>query len=277
MLDAAWPTIAAALPRFLTGPNDRLQTVCEALSFFLEFTGRWDEWLAFERDAESRAVAVKDLLRAGWRAYDVGWVNYLRAQSAEVLACADRAETYWHQAEAGTQERAVAIRLHGIAYELAKDYPAAIIAFRQALELDRTLGHESRNVATGLSNLADVEAQSGYLDAAERDYREALRIARIVDYGEGVAYVTGNLTMVALVRQDWLGAEALARDALSLSERVGRQQLIASNSWRLARALLQQGKKAGALPHIQRAIDIYSKLGSPDLAIARKTLAECES
>ena len=34
VLDAAWPTVAAALPRFLAGPNDRLQTVCEALDTF---------------------------------------------------------------------------------------------------------------------------------------------------------------------------------------------------------------------------------------------------
>src|SRR5437764_959938 len=34
VLDAAWPTVAAALPRFLAGPNDRLQTVCDAFQFF---------------------------------------------------------------------------------------------------------------------------------------------------------------------------------------------------------------------------------------------------
>src|SRR3712207_7056159 len=39
VLDAAWPTVAAALPRFLAGPNDRLQTVCDALTDFLNFTG----------------------------------------------------------------------------------------------------------------------------------------------------------------------------------------------------------------------------------------------
>ncbi len=38
VLDADWPIVAAALPLFLAGPNPRLQTVCEALRMFLEFT-----------------------------------------------------------------------------------------------------------------------------------------------------------------------------------------------------------------------------------------------
>ncbi len=120
VLDAAWPTVAAALPRFLAGPNDRLQTVCYALRDFLNFTGRWDEWLALSQDAEAKAVAAKDFLNAGWRAYQAGWVQYLRGQSAEVLACADRAEAHWREAQAGARERANAIRLRGIGHELSR-------------------------------------------------------------------------------------------------------------------------------------------------------------
>src|SRR5215213_7972902 len=72
VLDAAWPIVAAALPLFLTGPNDRLQIVCDASLRFLEFTGRWDEWVALARDAEPKAVATKDFWNAGWRAYHAG-------------------------------------------------------------------------------------------------------------------------------------------------------------------------------------------------------------
>src|SRR5262249_43156289 len=82
LLDAAWDTIAAALPRFLVGKNERLQTVCRALNNFLNFTGRWDEQLALSLDAEKRAVAAGDFDGAGWRAYNAGWIHYLRDQSA---------------------------------------------------------------------------------------------------------------------------------------------------------------------------------------------------
>jgi hypothetical protein len=53
-LEAAWPSIAPALPLFLAGANARLQTVCDALRNFLEFQGRWDESLALCRKSRSR-------------------------------------------------------------------------------------------------------------------------------------------------------------------------------------------------------------------------------
>jgi tetratricopeptide (TPR) repeat protein len=277
VLDAAWPTVAAALPRFLTGPNDRLQTVCDALQDFLNFTGRWDERLTLSRDAEAKAVAAKDFLNAGWRAYDAGRVHYRRGRSAEVLACSDRAEARWRETQAGARERAIVIRLRGTGHQLAKDYPAAVAAFREAVELDRTLSLESIDVAIGLNDLAVAERLSGDLNAAERDYREALRIAQAVDYREGIAFVTGNLAALALIREDWPGAEALAREALLLAEKVGRKELIASDCRRLAKALAQQDRKSEALPHARRAVEIFAALRHPDLEAARRILAECES
>ncbi len=277
VLDAAWPTVAASLPRFLTGPNDQLQTVCNALHKFLEFTGRWDEWFALSRDAEDKAVAAQDFLNAGWRAYTAGWVSNLRGQSAEVLACADRAEIHWREVQAGARELAVAIRLSGIGHKLAGDYPAAIAAYGKAVELWRTLDQEGEEVVIGLNSLAEAERYSGDFSTAERDYHEALRIARAIDYREGVAMLTGNLALLSLDREDWPGAEAPAREALSLAEKVGRKDLIASNCRCLALALARQGQKSEALPHAQRAVEIYTALRHRYLEEARRVLAECES
>ncbi|HEX3149955.1 MAG TPA: tetratricopeptide repeat protein [Gemmataceae bacterium] len=276
VLDAAWPTVAAALPRFLAGENDRLQKVCAALVDFLNFTGRWDEWLALSLDAERCTIAARDFNKAGWRAFHAGYVHYLRRQSAEVLASADRAETHWREAKAGARERAVAIRLRGIGHELASDYAAAIAAYREAVDLWRKLGLETIDAAIGLNDLADVEKLSGDHKSAECDYREALRIAHAINYREGIAIFTGNLANLAVDRGDWPGAESLTRTALTVAEGIGRQQLIASNCSRLAKALARQGKKEEALPHAQRAVAIYQKLGTPDLVEARKTLSECE-
>ncbi len=277
-LDAAWPTVSPALPLFIAGENQRLQTVCGALNFFFEFTGRWDEWHSLNQQAEAKAVAAGDYYNAGWRAYMIGWVHFLRQQADEVLVYAEWATAHWQIARAEGRERVYAIHLRGIGLWLKKDYPSASAACRDALALQRSLSTESDDVAIVLSTLAAVEKYSGDYAAAEQDYREALRVARAVGYAEGEANYIGNLAELALDREDWPGAEKLARQALPLSEKVGRLELIASNCQRIAKALARQGKSAEALPYAQRAVEIFERLGVPsDIEYARATLAECEA
>ena len=132
VLDAAWPTVAPAIPVFLAGENERLQTVCDALTHFLDFTGRWDEWLSLSQQAEAKALAAGDHKRAGSRAYQSGWVHNLRQQADAVLACADRAEEHWRKGNASIRQGAFAIRLRGIGHQLSFAYDAAIDNFRMA-------------------------------------------------------------------------------------------------------------------------------------------------
>ena len=276
VFDAAWPTVAPALRLFMAGPNPRLQTVCDALNDFLHFSGRWDERLSLSQQMEASATAAGDHQSAGWESYRAGWVHYLRRQADAVLACADRAVAHWQTAQAGSRERAFAIRLRGLGHFLKADYAAAITAYREGLDLHRTLAIESEDVTTTLNSLANAEDRSGDPAAAERDYREALRVARTVNFAEGVATSTCNLPALALSRKDWPGAETLAREALPLSKKLGRQELIAHGCHNLAKALLRQGKSAEALPHAQSAVEIFTQLGHSNLEAARAVLKECE-
>jgi tetratricopeptide (TPR) repeat protein len=275
ILDATWSTVAPALPLFLAGPNPRLQMVCDALDTFLNFTGRWDESLSLNQQAEVSAAATLPF-SAGYRAYAVGWIHSFRQQPDAVLVCAERAAAHWKAAKAGPRERAIAIQLRGNGHELQEDYPAAITAYREVLDLDRSLSPESADVAIDMNSLANAERLSGDLSGAERDYREALRVALAVDYAEGVATFTANLAMIALDRKDWLTAEALAREALQLSGKMSHQDLIAGACYYLAEALLSQAKAIEALPYIRRAVESFAKLSSPRLANAEATLARCE-
>ncbi len=271
-LDAEWGTIATALPLFVQGENKRLQDVYSALDNFLNFSGRWDEWLALSTQAEEKAVAAKDFERAGRRAFDVCYVYALRGQASEVFACAARVEVHWK--DAGAYEKAIAIQLRGLGHELEKNYPAAIEAFQESLKI-RRLSPESDDVAIALNSLAGVEREAKDYDAAELDYREALRIATKFNDRQGVAIYTGNLAALALDREHWAEGEALAREALQLAEKVGRQELIAACFHWLAKALARQGRKTEGLQYAKRAVEIFEKLKYRDLEEAREVLREC--
>lgn len=283
MLDAEWDFISAALPRLLTGNNDRLQTMCDQLTFFLEFTGRWNDWLWLSEQAEARALTADDKENAGWQAFRAGYAYSLRNQPAEVLACAARAAEHWR--DSTPFNKAAVLHLRGHGHRLSKEYPAAITFYREALEIRRSISPESNSVATELNWLADTERMNNDYPAAERDYREALRVAKKANHQEGVSYILGNLAELALDREQWAEAEALAREALALSEKVGRQELIAHDCYRLAIALLEQSRgKSDCQPDLQEAlsmsrhaVEIFTHLRSPEkLKQAQELLVEIE-
>jgi tetratricopeptide (TPR) repeat protein len=280
-LDAEWDFISAALPRLLTGDNIRLQKVCAQIETFLNFTGRWDDLLWLSEQAEARAIDADDKEKAGWRAYQAGVTYNLRNQPTEVLTCAVRTAEHWQ--DSTPRNKALAIRLRGLGYELQKDFSSAINAYREALDINRSISPESIDIAIGLSNLANIELANKDYSSAEHNYREALHIAKKINYQEGVAIMTGNLATLALDREQWAEAESLAREALALAEKIGRQELIAGDCHRLAEALLKQN--VGQIANLplqeaqslsRRAVEIYTRLRHPELQSAQETLEEIE-
>ena len=274
-LDAEWDFISAALPRLLASDNNRLQAACNRLWRFMDFSGKWDEYIWFSEQAEACAIAADDKENAGWRAYQAGWFYRLRNQSSKVLACAVRATEHWRDSK--PRNKAIAIQLRGLGHRLNKDYTAAIAAYREVVEIDRSISPESEDVVIDLGYLADAERASKDYTAAERDYQEVLRVAKKINFQEGVAVYTGNLAVLALDREQWAEAESLAREALALAEKVGRLEVIAGCSKPLAEALLKQNKNIDeALSLSRRAVEIFTRLKSPSLQWAQETLGEIE-
>src|SRR5205085_9868819 len=125
---------------------------------FLDFTGRWDEWLSLIEQAEAKAIEAGDQETAGWRARDAAWIHDLRKDATGVLRWADRAEAHWKTANAGARERAIAIEIHGRGLLLGGDFTGAITAYRDALDLYRSVSTEADYVATCMISLANAEA-----------------------------------------------------------------------------------------------------------------------
>jgi tetratricopeptide (TPR) repeat protein len=231
-------------------------------------------WLL--KECEIRALAADDKETAGWRAYQSGWIYYLRSQSVETLSCASRAADYWQKSK--PRNKATAISLRGLGHRLAKEYPAAIAAHREALEIKRSIAPDSEDVASELNWLAGTEHLNNDYIAAERDYRQALRIAKIVNDDEGIAIYTGNLAAVTLDQEQGTEAESLAREAAAKAEEIGRQELIGYFSNILAKALLLQNRSLEeALSLSRHTVEIYRRLVMPDeLQWAQETVAEIE-
>lgn len=274
-LEKAWPKIDAALPQFSTGTNEQLQAVCDKLWTFLNFTNRCDEWFALSERAERRALASEDFLHAGWRAYDTGCVHRRRGNPSETIASADRAADHWDKAQgSGPRERAFVARLRGHGHRLGENYQAAIIEYQEAVTQWRSLETVSKDLADGLRSLAEAQRLSGDLEAAEKNFREALQIAKSANHHQGVAKITGRMAELKLNAKYWKDAEALSREALELAAGLDLNAMIAENHWRLAQALVGQNRGREALPHGRHAEEIFTNLRAPALQSARALLQQ---
>lgn len=273
VLEEAWPMVEAGLPVL---DYDKLQTVCDALADFLDCACRWDESIALNRLTEDKAVSQRDFWKAGLRACGEASVMFLRGNAEGVHAAVDRAAAHWQHITPSHFGLGILSRRRGMGYELQEDFPAALAAYRETLQLWRVGSPESQDVARVLSDIAGIERHMRDYDAAERNYQEALRIAQKTGFVLGVTKYAGNLADLALDRKQWSEAEAVARKALVLAKRVRHRELIAANYLRIATALAHQDQPVEGMPFARRALDIFTALRAPELASAEETLRELE-
>lgn len=276
-LEAAWPQLAAALPVVLVGDSGRLMTMCSALNLFLHTSGRWDENLLLNAAGESRAVQEKDFGNAIQRTHVLAFCYYLRDQTEEILACAKRADRYFKGQRLDDSIQSYVLRIHGLANLSAGRTSDALLVFRKALKLERTISSISNDVVTALSDVALALAAADELDEADIFLQQGLEMAKTLNNWEAVCALTSSLAGTALDRNSWSEAELLARESLEVADRIGHKHLAAAACMKLADSLIGLDRGAEGRPYAERAVSLFAELRSSELASARMTLNACQT
>jgi CHAT domain-containing protein/tetratricopeptide (TPR) repeat protein len=104
----------------------------------------------------------------------------------------------------------------GMAYTVLRDLDRAEQHLNKAIAQLREIG-DLRNLENALGNLGNVHLQTHHTALAVRDFQEAVGIAKSVDAKSDVARWAGRLSLTFTEQQKWAEAEALNRDAESLT------------------------------------------------------------
>ena len=277
-LAAEWPAISVSLPFFVKEENNDLQSLCDLLDLFLRSSGLWEEWLWLNQQAEIKALGVGDNHSAGNRAYKCGLIYGYRGQAQKVLEYIDRAKSHWTEGKLPHTpfvEQPFVDYLRGVLCILEKNYEEAIHSIENALTTWKMTKPEGIEVATALNSLAEAQMEYGNTKDSEASFNEAILLAKNINYKEGTAIFTGNLAELALRQNELSKAEDLAMDALKKAREIEQQDEIAKANYRLARALLLQGRSKQALPYAQRAIEVFVRLRHKDLPKAQELFLQC--
>lgn len=141
----------------------------------------------------------------------------------EAAGCYAKAVDLLPDSAENLELRAELLNKHGTAAYQAGDLEAATASFEAALRiLERVLGPEHPDVATGLNNLALLHYSQANYQAAEPLYKRALLIDEKALGAEhpGVATDLNNLALLYKKQGNLEAAEPLFRRALYIKERI---------------------------------------------------------
>ncbi len=259
------------------GNNEAARLLVEltsSLSFFLSYSGRWDDFIRLSEQSYAAAYTSDTWRNAGWRAFDVAWIYYKRARIEEASNWLKKCVKSWELG--GTKgDEASALRLGGLISQQNKEYDQAEEFLKKALAIRRDLG-ANREVAFALNSLGQLARERKQHEVAEQCYREALAIASGIDDKAAQSIIIGNLGELAIDRKEWIKALELFEQALPLAQKVGSLELIADAKFGIARVWHVEKRAEHDLVRqfAQEALAIYEKLQHKDLPRVKKFAAK---
>ena len=225
---------------------------------------QYAESLEIKKRLGDQSGIARSLHQLGMIAQDQGDYAAARTQYAESLEIKKRLG----------DQRGIASSLHNlgnIAYQQG-DYATARTQYGECLETFKRLGNQS-GIASLLGQLGILAQAQGDYATARTQYAESLEIEKRLGDQRGIAITLHQLGNIAYQQGDYATARTQYAESLEIAKRLGDQSGIASSLHGLGRLAEIAGDKAEAARLFREALDIFERLKSPDVAIARKSLA----
>ena len=234
--------------------------------FIEQRKGDYQGLLASAERAEELAAAAGDSTEARIeRAVALVRMSdgYFRLGAArEQEALAERAlELSTSLGDEGLREKALSLKLLGMAHQVAGRFDEARLRKEEALEIFRSLG-DHQPVGMMLNSLGETLRLAGDYAAARDRYQEALAIARETDHRPEQILCLSNLAGARLGLGQHAEAETMLREAIELAGPAGYHVLPEAYRF-LAEACLGQSEDEAALEAARSALTL-SRDENPD-------------
>ncbi len=209
---------------------------------------------------------INGLIATGTMEVSAGNAN----AALEALGNAQRLAVQFDNNEAKAQ----VLQATGMAYELLNKSEEALRNFRQAVEINKTLGNKG-GVANSLREVANVQASAGQSDAALASYQQALDLDREIGAKKDIGATYIDMGVLFEGRGQFDKALQYYKDSLQIQRDLGDEtnQAICLNN--IGNVYLAQGKSDDALIYYQQALQLRQKLAIPiDIAETLHNLGE---
>ena len=159
----------------------------------------------------------------------------------------------------------------GMDYQKQGDVKKAIECHEQAAGLARQIGDPSIE-GNALGNLGSIHSQSGQHPRAIEHHEQQLALARQSGDRRMEGRALGSLANACRDAGDTERAIEFYEQALTIAEQTGDLMGAAIRSQNLALLLLKHGRAGAALPHANRAAQIFTRIGHVEYALKARLL-----
>jgi tetratricopeptide (TPR) repeat protein len=245
--------------------------ISDALTYLLYLRGYWDEVVESGELAKAAAREAKDEKLVVSFGGDVALVLRSRGEWEEAK------KLYLEGLEIFRKlgdEKNVAVELSelGVIAQQQGDLDGARRLYVEALDVSKkNKNGDQQGVARALHQLGHLAQMRGKIRAARRLYRNSLKVSRETGDLYIIANTLCNLATVTPGEPE--EKRKLYDESFEISRRLGDQSLIAITLANLGLLKEQEGDKAEAERLLTDALRIFERLGSPEAAKARNTLA----